>query len=85
MQMLADVFTRLPDHLPMQLERIHVETDRAELAGRVASHEDAGKLASSLASDGALVVQPPQTSLGAAKSVDFVLQAQRPGMSKEQP
>jgi hypothetical protein len=90
LRMLSDVFARLPDHVPMQLERIVAETDRAELAGRVTSHEDAGKLASSLGSDGALIIQPPQTSLGASKSVDFILQVQRagalhPGASKEQP
>jgi hypothetical protein len=84
-QMLSDLFARLPDHFPMQLERLRVEVDRAEMAGRVMSHEDAGKLEAALGSDGQLVVQPPQTSLGVNKSVDFILQVQRAGGAKERP
>jgi hypothetical protein len=85
LHMLSDLFGRFPDQVPMQLDRVEIADSRAEVTGRVGSHEDAGKLAASLGNDGVLVVQPPQTSVMSDKSVNFTLQIQRADMAKERP
>jgi type II secretory pathway component PulL len=77
LRMLLDLFARLPAQEPMQFSRLHIEPDQAELAGRVLSHEDAGRLATALGADGSLVVQPPQTTSDREAGVAFTIQVQR--------
>lgn len=76
-QTLMELFIRMPDQVPLQLNRVHVESDRVELAGQLRTHEDAGRLAVLLGADGHFAVPPPRTTAGRSSGVNFTLELQR--------
>lgn len=75
--LMSEVFARFPPSTPIQLTRLRFDGDRAELTGRVKTHEETATIASALAGDGVLSVTAPQSNLAPDGKVVFTLQVVR--------